>query len=77
MSCRYSGCPVLGGFADVVIAHCCPKCNKSHYRVLYMSQTAVMWYPEYVNGRLDNSNPNRTTYNCECVECGEQFSFED
>lgn len=57
--------------------HKCPKCGKSHYQVLYSTTTCLGWGPVYYNGKLINSNPNTTTTNCQCLECGERFSFTE
>lgn len=57
--------------------HTCPHCGKSYYRELYSMCTALAWTPVYKDGVLMNSNPNRTTTCCECLNCGKQFSFEE
>ena len=54
----------------------CPYCGKSHYRELLGMTTCIMWYPEYKDGKLVNHNPNSTTLNCECCECGKHFTIE-
>lgn len=51
----------------------CPKCGKSHYRELGSTTTLMMWYPEYEDGKLINSNPNVTKESFECCECGAHF----
>ena len=59
------------------IIHCCPYCGESYYKELYSISTCLAWTPIYKDGVLMNSNPNRTTVCCECLNCGKQFSFEE
>lgn len=58
------------------VIHCCPHCGESYYAELYSTDTCLAWTPIYKDGVLMNSNSNRTTTYCECLNCGKQFSFE-
>lgn len=53
----------------------CPVCGESHYTVTSRMSTLIGYNPIYVDGRLISSDPNTTTVSCECLNCGEHFSF--
>ena len=55
----------------------CPKCEESYYRILYSMSTALGWCPVYKNGKIINKNPNKITNQCQCLNCGEMFSFTE
>lgn len=61
----------------VDIPHKCPECGKSYYQVLYSTSTCLNWSPKplYHNGKLINSNT--ITTNCQCLECGAHFAFQE
>jgi hypothetical protein len=53
----------------------CPKCGKSHYRIL-TSQSTCVYHPIEVGGVANpDSDPNIYTTELECCECGEQFGL--
>lgn len=55
----------------------CPHCGKSYYQQLYKTSTCLGWIPVYKNGKLINKDPNKTTVTCHCLECEEDFSYEE
>ena len=52
-------------------------CGKSHYAVHYSVSTLVGWTPIYKDGVLMNQNPNVTTTYCNCLNCGQDFTFKE
>ena len=62
---------------DVKILHCCPNCGQSYYATLYSDRTAVYYPPIYKDGTNINPDRNTTTYHCQCINCGEQFSYTE
>lgn len=54
----------------------CPNCGESYYAELYSETTCLGWTPIYKDGVLMNSNPNKTTTHCECMNCGHRFSIK-
>lgn len=61
---------------DPLIIHRCPHCGESYYRENYSTTTCMAWYPVYKDGVLMNSDPNKTTVHCTCINCGKDFSYE-
>lgn len=59
------------------IIHYCPHCGKSYYAEQYSCSTLLWWVPIYKDGVLMNHNPNVTTTYCYCLNCGQDFSFEE
>ncbi len=53
----------------------CPNCGESYYAELYSTVTCMGWTPIYKDGILINENPNITTTNCRCCNCGTVFSY--
>lgn len=53
----------------------CPKCGESYYQELYSARTCVYYPPIYKDGVNINPDRNKTTTNCRCINCGEDFSF--
>ncbi len=68
-----NNCTILDG----CIIHCCPNCHESYYAVRYSTTTCLGWTPIYKDGVLMNSDPNKTTNHCHCLNCGKDFTFED
>lgn len=55
----------------------CPKCGQSYYSVNYTTST-LMFCPTIVkDGQVVSSNPNYTTYNCQCIACGARFNVAE
>ena len=59
------------------VIHYCPHCGKSYYMVRYSMATCLGWPQIYKDGMLLYSNPNVTTRYCHCLDCGQDFSFEE
>ena len=55
----------------------CPHCYHSYYEELYSACTLIAWAPIYKDGVLMNRNPNKTTTHCRCLNCGENFTYEE
>ena len=52
----------------------CCKCGSTYYAIRYQTSTA-MWSPTIIrDGHIVSSNPNYTTYHCQCIACGAMFS---
>lgn len=62
---------------DAQLLHLCPKCGESYYAERYRTTTCVGWTPIYKDGVLINTNPNKTTVHCTCINCHEDFSFTE
>lgn len=60
---------------DVSIINCCPHCGASYYQEMYSTTTCMAWTPIYKDGVLMNSNPNKSTVHCHCINCGKHFSY--
>lgn len=55
----------------------CPKCGQSYYSINYTTST-LMFCPTIVkDGQVVSSNPNYTTYNCQCIACGARFNVTE
>lgn len=54
----------------------CPHCNESYYAERYRTTTCMAWTPIYKNGILINDDPNKTTVECYCLNCGKYFTYE-
>lgn len=55
----------------------CPKCGQNYYSVNYTIST-LMFCPTIVkDGQVVSSNPNHTTYNCQCIACGTRFNVTE
>ena len=55
----------------------CPKCNAAYFSVNYTTST-LMFCPTIVkDGQVVSSNPNYTTYNCQCIACGARFNVTE
>lgn len=59
------------------IIYYCPHYGKSYYAEQYSTCTCIGWTPIYKDGILINHNPNATTTYCHCLNCGQDFSFEE
>ena len=53
----------------------CPKCGESYYIERYSTVTVMYFPPVYKNGVNINPDRNITTVVCECLNCGQPFSF--
>ena len=53
----------------------CPHCGASYYTILYSDSTAVYYPPIYKDGVNINPDHNTTTRQCECINCGKQFTI--
>lgn len=54
---------------------CCPHCGSTSYVVNYMTTTALAVSHYFENGVEHIHNPNTSTCNCTCSNCGEAFSY--
>ncbi len=54
----------------------CPKCGAEHYRHDGSISTLLGTYAEYKDGKTIYRDPNITTDQFTCLECGEQFEIE-
>ena len=59
------------------IIHYCPHCGKSYYAEQYSVRTLLVWTPIHKDGVLINRDPNVTTTYCHCLNCNQDFSFEE
>ena len=59
------------------IIHYCPHCGKSYYAEQYSCTTLLWWVPIYKDGVLMNHDQNVTTTYCHCLNCSQDFSFEE
>jgi len=53
----------------------CPKCGESYFTEKYSMTTAVYYPPVLKNGININPDMNSTTTECQCMNCGERFSY--
>ena len=53
----------------------CNKCSQSYYAIKYVTQTAMYFPPIYKDGININPDRNITTTVCECLNCGNIFSY--
>lgn len=67
----------MNNINDIAITHICPHCGISHYLEIRRETTCLMWFPIYKDGILINTDPNTTTVYCKCLNCGENFKFEE
>lgn len=58
----------------VNIIHC-PHCGKSFYEELYSTRTALYYPPIYKDGVNINTDCNKSTTYCRCLNCGEDFNY--
>ena len=55
----------------------CPHCGKSYYMQRYATRTAMYFPPIYKDGVNINPDRNITTHVCECMNCGQIFSWRE
>ena len=55
----------------------CPHCGKSYYAERYATCTAMYFTPIYKDGVNINPDRNITTHVCECMNCGQIFSWQE
>ena len=55
----------------------CPHCGKSYYAERYTTCTAMYFTPIYKDGVNINPDKNITTHVCECMNCGQIFSWRE
>lgn len=51
----------------------CPECSKSHYSVGSSTTTLMSYTPVYKDGVLLNKNPNVSSTELHCEECGHRW----
>lgn len=54
----------------------CPKCGESYFSEGVSITTCLGWIPVYKDGKLISENPNITSTECTCINCGEKFSYQ-
>lgn len=54
----------------------CPKCGSEHYKYEGSISTLLGTYTEYKDGEIIQRNPNITTDQVTCLECGERFEIK-
>lgn len=53
----------------------CPNCGESYYQEKY-SVTTCMYSPAvFKDGKLISKDPNYTTTQCHCLNCGADFAY--
>ncbi len=67
-----SCCEVVGTKGNVK----CPKCGESYYMEKYSMTTAAYYPPIYKDGVNINPDRNTTTTECQCLNCGKNFSYK-
>ena len=55
----------------------CPHCGASYYSINYGITTLIGWTPVYKDGVQVNQDPNKTSVNCTCCNCGKEFSYTE
>lgn len=55
----------------------CPKCGESYYIDRYSTRTAMYYPPVWKDGVNVNPDGNITTHVCECLNCGNSFSYQE
>ena len=66
--------PSTAGTFDDYKGPRCPKCGSTHYRTSGVGITTCLgWTQVYKDGKLLIKNPNKTTMEAECCECGAKF----
>ena len=53
----------------------CPKCHESYYKINYSTTTAMAVETIVKDGKVYTHNPNKTTTNCICLNCGSAFAY--
>ncbi len=56
----------------------CPYCGKSHF-IINSATSTLVYVPTIISeGKVEQqSNPNKTTYNCTCLECHKDFETHE
>lgn len=63
-------------YGDSIIGDAkCPHCGKRHYIELYSTSTTVYHPPIYKDGININTDKNKATTHCECLNCGKEFDI--
>lgn len=52
----------------------CPNCGSTYYAIRYQTSAAMLSPTIIRDGHIVSSNPNYTTYHCQCIACGAMFS---
>lgn len=55
----------------------CPYCGESYYMENYSTTTAMYYPPIWKNGVNVNPDRNATTTYCTCMNCGNNFSYNN
>lgn len=55
----------------------CPHCGDSHYSELYSLSTMAYYPLVYKDGVMVNTGRNAETHTCQCMSCGNRFTYQD
>jgi hypothetical protein len=55
----------------------CPHCGDSHYSELCSVSTMAYYPPVYKDGVMVNTGRNTETHTCQCMSCGNSFTYQD
>jgi len=53
----------------------CPQCKDSYYIEKYTVSTCMYYPPIFKNGINVNPDGNITTHQCQCCNCGYEFTY--
>lgn len=56
---------------------CCPHCGESYYMENNRRTTCVYYPPIWKDGVNINTDRNKSTVSCTCMNCGKDFSYTE
>lgn len=54
----------------------CPKCGESYYMERYTTSTCMYFTPVFKDGVCITNDRNLHTTVCQCLNCGNDFSYQ-